>query len=159
MIKKNILVGLIILILTSGLFILTGCGNNENLDQSTTSNLSTKLDNDGTVNKLHFKYSSNANLKDSTNGKIIENENYKVIVSHQKEKTLEELEKSRNYSSVNSDKTEWKKLSYKDELVSSIVYMYEKDNGTYVITFTQEAGSNKNIDNEIEEFMNNIKFE
>lgn len=159
MIKKNILVGLIILILTSGLFILTGCGNNENIDQSTTSNLSTKLDNDGTVNKLHFKYSSNANLKDSTNGKIIENENYKVIVSHQKEKTLEELEKSRSYTSINTDKTEWKKFSYKDEQVSSIVYMYERDNGTYVITFAQEAGSNINIDNEIEEFMNNIKFE
>ena len=57
------------------------------------------------------------------------------------------------------NKIEWKKFDYNDEQVSSIVYMYEKDNGTYVITIAHDAGLNINLENEIKEFMNNVRFE
>ena len=167
--KKIVLGSLIILILIAGLFVLTGCGNNENSkgeQTSSTNNSSSsttvKLDKENSVNKLHFNYSSNATIKDSTNGKRIENENYTIIVSHQKEKTIAELENARNYTSVSIDsinKIEWKKHSYNDEQVSSIVYMYEKDNGTYMVTISHDAKLNINLENEIKEFMNEIKFE
>ena len=167
--KKIVLGSLIVLILIAGLFVLTGCGNNENSkgeQTSSTNNSSSsttaKLDKENSVNKLHFNYSSNATIKDSTNGKRIENENYTIIVSHQKDKTIAELENARKYTSVGIDsinKIEWKKYSYNDEQVSSIVYMYEKDNGTYVVTISHDARLNINLGNEIKEFMNEIKFE
>lgn len=173
--KKVLIIVVLIAVLGLGLLILTGCGTNENSkgeknsltnsqenENSTSSGTSSKLDKNDFVNKLHFKYLSGANIKDSTNGKRIEYENYKIIVSHQKDKTIAELENAREFLLISTDsinKIEWKKYSYNDEQVSSVVYMYEKDDGTYVITITHDANSNINLDKEIEEFMNNVRFE
>ena len=173
--KKVLIIVVLIAVLGIGLFVLTGCGTNENSkgekisstnsqenENNTSSGVSSKLDKNDFVNKLHFKYSSSANIKDSTNGKRIEYENYNIIVSHQKDKTIAELENSRKFLLISTDsinKIEWKKYSYNDEQVSSVVYMYEKDDGTYVVTISHDARLNINLGNEIKEFMNEIKFE
>lgn len=172
--KKKVLLSLLIIVT---LFTITGCGSNnkenskgekisstnsQENENNTSSGVSSKLDKNDFVNKLHFKYSSSANIKDSTNGKRIEYENYNIIVSHQKDKTIAELENSRKFLLISTDsinKIEWKKYSYNDEQVSSVVYMYEKDDGTYVVTISHDARLNINLGNEIKEFMNEIKFE
>ena len=46
-------------------------------------------------------------------------------------------------------KIDWKKYSYSDSQVKSTVYMYEKDNGTYVITISHDATLDINLDKEI----------
>ena len=161
--KKGIfIVCLIVIIIIGVLFVLTGCDKSENINENQKSSTNSKLDKEEIVNKLHFNYSGSATIKDSTNGKRVENENYTIIVSHQEGKTVAELENARKFTLISTEsinKIEWKKYSYNDEQVSSIVYMYEKDNGTYVVTITHDAGLNINLENEIKEFMNNIRFE
>ena len=79
-----------------------------------------------------------------------------------KNKTIYELENARKFTLISTDninKIEWKKYSYNDEQVTSIVYMYEKDEGTYVVTISHDSSLNVNLDEEIKVFMNNIKFE
>lgn len=138
--KRIILVSLISLVLIVGVFVLTGCGSSkeqtaDSAKQNEASTPSSSLDKEEVVNKLHFKYSSKANIKDSTNGKIVENEYYNIIVSHQKNKTVSELENARKFSSVGTESfnsVDWKKYSYSDSQVKSTVYMYEKDDGTHM---------------------------
>ena len=164
--KKIIIICLIAVVLIGGLcvWIISRNNSKKTNDEQTQSTISTstKLDKEENVNNLHFKYSIDATIKDSTNGKIVENENYKIIVSHQKNKTIYELENARKFTLISTDninKIEWKKYSYNDEQVTSIVYMYEKDEGTYVVTISHDSSLNVNLDEEIKVFMNNIKFE
>ena len=158
--KRKVLVVLLIGILMIGMVILTGCGN-LNKENGSESSTSSKLDKEEVVNNLHFKYSSEATLKDSTNGKRVEYENYTIIVSHQKDKTGKEIAESRNMNSLGSvdyNKTEWNKYEYKDQQVSTITFMCDKDGGCYLVTITHDVNKTIDLDKDIEEFMNNVKF-
>ena len=173
--KKSLIIIMLIAVLGMGLFVLAGCGNDEKTNEEQTSSMnsqknvnsvssstSSKLDAENSVNKLHFKYSSNANIKDTSNGKLIEYENYKIIVSHQKDKNSKELQESRGLSLINStniNKIDWNKYDYNDEQVSTVIYMHERDNGTYVVSISHDAGLDINLDEEIEQFMDNVRFE
>ena len=182
--KKKMIVAICLMVaLIVGMCCLSGCANkndnnaetdiqssqtgeeatgNQEKEESTASSISSDLDSEDSVNQLHFRYSSADTLKESENGKRVENENYTAIVSYQEDKTADELAGSRGLTLVDTvtiNGIDWKNYSYQDEQVSTIIYMYEKDNGTYVATFVKDAGSNVNIDNVIEDYMNAITFE
>ena len=131
-------------------------------EESTSGSAAQAFDKQEAVRNLHFGYESGANIKETTNGKMVENENYNTIVSFQENKSMEELAQSRGLSftaSVKINGTEWNQYGYKDEQVSTVLYMTEKEGGTYVVSFSHDVNLDINIDAEINAFMNAVTFE
>ena len=163
-----------IAILTAGVFVFSGCGKKE--DENTGKSGETAVQTSGTaaaepapadagasasVGQLRFSYADGTALTDTTNGKMLTFENYKIIVSFQTEKTAAELAESRGMTGAGEtpyNGETWQVYEYADAQVESVIHMLERDGGTYVVTVSKDAGSGTELRSEIADFMSGVAF-
>ncbi|MBE6817957.1 MAG: hypothetical protein E7517_02200 [Ruminococcaceae bacterium] len=139
----------------------TSAATSSQTTEESTAN-SAAFDKQEAVKNLHFGYAGEANIKDTDNGKMVENKDYNTIVSFQEGKTMKELAESRGLTfaeAVKLNGTEWNKYTFKNEQVSTVLFMVEKDSGTYVVSFFHDVNADINLDADIDAFMNAVTFE
>jgi len=112
----------------------TSAATSSQTTEESTAN-SAAFDKQEAVKNLHFGYAGEANIKDTDNGKMVENKDYNTIVSFQEGKTMKELAESRGLTfaeAVKLNGTEWNKYTFKNDnystkklYLSVLVYMFE----------------------------------
>ena len=183
--KKVFLVSLIAVLLIAGLFVLTGCKNNneagegdKNTKQAEVIVDGVKLDlnKEGTLKNLKFKYSENMKTTNEEENHIVmklfkdsndESALASVVLTYRAGENVEEYIKwmrkveADTLESVTINGTKWYIYEYTSSNTTAHVYYGQNGQDTYVISFPQEGEDQKNIDIESFKtvFMNNTRFE
>ena len=184
--KKIILVSLIILMLIAGLFVLTGCGNNENeriVENKTSSNSnSTKgVANEFSIGDKNFKFDKettfndfvykNADGLEPDESKMAVYLNYKnndiydgnyvfrIAMSYKENMSLDDVAdqyKGKSYENKNNNGLNWITYESNNNNIDTIVYMTEKNNNLYVVNIAKYEECNIDINSLAEIFMNGV---
>ena len=153
--KKKLLFVLVLI----GLFTITGCSS-KSTESGENTNKSSRFDTEANVDALYFKYISMYDLGDTTNGKIMRAGEYNIIVTHQKSMTKEELIKEKGLildKEKNINKIKWGIYDYSNDTVTSKIYMHEKKDGLYTITFAKYV-KEFDVTDIMNEFMDEVEF-
>ena len=170
--KKRVL---IVLLIIFGLFIITGCNKNiedNNLDKPTKEetisnlkigNVPVELDMSGSFNKISYKFPSKASSSNVGTYAIIDLMDssdllVRVAMSIYTGKTIGDVMKGSNLSSVDAiefNNNIWNLYEGIQEDGKKILnYVTQESGDSYSITFI----SDKNINDFVNEFMNNVVF-
>ena len=156
--KKKILLILLIIV---GLFTITGCGSSSTKSgEKTNKTSSSRFDTKASVDDLYFKYISTYDLGDTTNGKIMRAGEYNIIVTHQKNMTKEDIIKEKGLTldrELTINKVKWSIYDYSNDTVTSKIYMHEKDDGLYTVTFAKYV-KEFDVTSIMNEFMDEVEF-
>ena len=131
--------------------LFTGCESTSNKDNN--------YNQEGNIGNLYYKYPSNAETANITGGKRIKYDNYSIIISFKSNKKIDERAKEKGIkynSNKRINKIKWQVYKYSGN-VSSIIYMNEKDKGTYYVTFAFDNQKDIN-QNKIRDFMNHVYY-
>ena len=153
--KRKLLFVLVLI----GLLTITGCSS-KSTESGENTNKSSRFDTQANVDALYFKYISMYDLGDTTNGKIMRAGEYNIIVTHQKSMTKEELIKEKGLildKEKTINKIKWGIYDYSNDTVTSKIYMHEKKDGLYTVTFAKYV-KEFDVTDIMNEFMDEVEF-
>lgn len=181
--KKVLIIIAIIAVLGIGLFVLTGCGDNETesqIESNISSNKSItnefsigdktfKFDKETTFKNFTYKNAEELEPDESKHAVYLEYENkeiydgrfvFRISLAYTDENTLNEFLEGRTTTDKKINGTTWKTLSIdntsNNKEITSINYVTEKDGTLYVVSILVFKEANVDITKLADVFMNGV---
>ena len=184
--KKITAIILIVLILIGGLFILTGCGNNENggivesnklsnnnSSKSVTNEFSIgdknfKFDKETTFNDFSYKNANGLELDESKMAVYLDYKNndiydgkyvFRIAMLYKENMSLDDVAdqyEGKSYESKRINEFNWITYESNNNNIDTIVYMTEKNNNLYIVNIGKYENCNIDINALAEVFMNGV---